>query len=128
MHGQQHIKKNNTLFIHLLSPLLWSAQVCSFCACICKELILKRAGVYDICKLSCRFIWYRYICIEINILLFQDDSKPPYSYSQLSIQAIASAANRQLTVNGIYSHITKNYPYYRTSDKWWQACNINNHS
>lgn len=51
----------------------------------------------------------------------QDDSKPPYSYAQLIVQAIALAADKQLTLNGIYNHITKNYPYYRTADKGWQV-------
>ncbi|KAJ8251141.1 hypothetical protein GJAV_G00217760 [Gymnothorax javanicus] len=48
------------------------------------------------------------------------DSKPPYSYAQLIVQAISSALDRQLTLSGIYAHITKNYPYYRTADKGWQ--------
>lgn len=51
----------------------------------------------------------------------QDDSKPPYSYAQLIVQAITMAPDRQLTLNGIYTHITKNYPYYRTADKGWQV-------
>ncbi|EZA61701.1 forkhead box protein K2 isoform X3 [Ooceraea biroi] len=50
----------------------------------------------------------------------KDDSKPPYSYAQLIVQAIISAPDRQLTLSGIYSYITKNYPYYRTADKGWQ--------
>ncbi|XP_056119221.1 forkhead box protein K2 [Rhinichthys klamathensis goyatoka] len=50
----------------------------------------------------------------------KDDSKPPYSYAQLIVQAITMAADKQLTLNGIYTHITKNYPYYRTADKGWQ--------
>ena len=51
----------------------------------------------------------------------QDDSKPPYSYAQLIVQAITLATDKQLTLNGIYNHITKNYPYYRTADKGWQV-------
>lgn len=51
----------------------------------------------------------------------QDDSKPPYSYAQLIVQAITMATDKQLTLNGIYNHITKNYPYYRTADKGWQV-------
>ncbi|CAG9767323.1 unnamed protein product [Ceutorhynchus assimilis] len=50
----------------------------------------------------------------------KDDSKPPFSYAQLIVQAIASAHDKQLTLSGIYSYITKNYPYYRTADKGWQ--------
>lgn len=43
----------------------------------------------------------------------KDESKPPYSYAQLIVQAVASAPDKQLTLSGIYSYITKNYPYYR---------------
>ncbi|KAK7075214.1 Forkhead box protein K2 [Halocaridina rubra] len=50
----------------------------------------------------------------------KDDSKPPYSYAQLIVQAISSASDKQLTLSGIYSYITKHYPYYRTADKGWQ--------
>ncbi len=54
-------------------------------------------------------------------LFLQDESKPPYSYAQLIVQAISSAPDRQLTLSGIYAHITKHYPYYRTADKGWQV-------
>uniref|UniRef100_A0A8D9EKA8 Forkhead box protein K2 n=1 Tax=Cacopsylla melanoneura TaxID=428564 RepID=A0A8D9EKA8_9HEMI len=57
---------------------------------------------------------------KINLSISQDDSKPPYSYAQLIVQAVASAHDKQLTLSGIYSYITKNYPYYRTADKGWQ--------
>ncbi|XP_013399209.1 forkhead box protein K2 isoform X2 [Lingula anatina] len=50
----------------------------------------------------------------------RDESKPPYSYAQLIVQAITSAPDKQLTLSGIYAYITKNYPYYRTADKGWQ--------
>ncbi|XP_028823419.1 forkhead box protein K2-like [Denticeps clupeoides] len=50
----------------------------------------------------------------------KDDSKPLYSYAQLIVQAVTAAPDKQLTLNGIYTHITKNYPYYRTADKGWQ--------
>ncbi|CAL8141355.1 unnamed protein product [Orchesella dallaii] len=50
----------------------------------------------------------------------EDDGKPPFSYAQLIVQAIASTPDHQLTLSGIYSYITKHYPYYRTADKGWQ--------
>ncbi|KAK7002820.1 forkhead box protein K1 [Biomphalaria glabrata] len=50
----------------------------------------------------------------------RDESKPPYSYAQLIVQAVTSAPDKQLTLSGIYAYITKNYPYYRTADKGWQ--------
>lgn len=51
----------------------------------------------------------------------KDESKPPYSYAQLIVQAVTSAPDKQLTLSGIYAYITKNYPYYRTADKGWQV-------
>lgn len=59
--------------------------------------------------------------VNVRVLSPQDDSKPPYSYAQLIVQAITLAPDMQLTLNGIYNHITKNYPYYRTADKGWQV-------
>lgn len=50
----------------------------------------------------------------------RDESKPPYSYAQLIVQAITLSEDKQLTLSGIYAYITKNYPYYRTADKGWQ--------
>lgn len=62
------------------------------------------------------------LCSHVVVSLSpQDDSKPPYSYAQLIVQAITLAQDKQLTLNGIYTHITKNYPYYRTADKGWQV-------
>jgi|SRR6218665_3486077 len=50
-----------------------------------------------------------------------EKSKPPYSYAQLIVQAITSHPDRQLTLSGIYAYISRNYPYYRASDKGWQV-------
>jgi pSer/pThr/pTyr-binding forkhead associated (FHA) protein len=50
----------------------------------------------------------------------EHSDKPCYSYAQLIIQAIASAVDRKLTLSGIYSFITRNYSYYKYSDKGWQ--------
>ncbi|TNN14725.1 Forkhead box protein, partial [Schistosoma japonicum] len=46
--------------------------------------------------------------------------KPPYSYAQLIIQAIASAPNQRLTLADIYAHISKTFPYYKPHEKGWQ--------
>lgn len=59
---------------------------------------------------------------DVHLYYLQDDIKPPYSYAQLIVQAISSAPDKQLTLSGIYSYITKNYPYYRTAEKGWQVC------
>lgn len=50
-----------------------------------------------------------------------EHEKPPYSYAQLIVQSIAAAPDKQLTLAGIYSFISKNYPYYRKeANKGWQ--------
>lgn len=51
----------------------------------------------------------------------RDGSKPTYSYAQLIVQAICSQKDKQLTLSGIYSYITKKFPYYRSGDKGWQV-------
>ena len=48
-------------------------------------------------------------------------SKPPFSYAQLIVQAIASNPDHQLTLSGIYAYISRTYPYYRINDKGWQV-------
>jgi Forkhead domain len=51
-----------------------------------------------------------------------DESKPPFSYAQLIVQAIMSTPDKQLTLSGIYTYISHNYPYYKPNDKGWQVC------
>ncbi|KAG0306445.1 Pre-rRNA-processing protein fhl1 [Dissophora globulifera] len=48
------------------------------------------------------------------------DTKPPFSYASLIAQAINSTADRKLTLNGIYQHITQHYPYYQMVHNGWQ--------
>ncbi|XP_065202162.1 uncharacterized protein LOC135832685 [Planococcus citri] len=60
----------------------------------------------------------RYVSLNTGDL---SDSRPPYSYSQLIVQAIGSSKEKQLTLNGIYSYITDNYKFYReTDEKGWK--------
>ncbi|CAH8821593.1 unnamed protein product [Trichobilharzia szidati] len=47
--------------------------------------------------------------------------KPPYSYAQLIIQAIASSPNQRLTLADIYAHISRTFPYYKPHEKGWQV-------
>ncbi|KAL3313482.1 Forkhead box protein K1, partial [Cichlidogyrus casuarinus] len=48
------------------------------------------------------------------------DRKPPYSYAQLIIQAIASDTHRRMTLADIYSYISDKFPYYQPTEKGWQ--------
>uniref|UniRef100_A0A8D2PP38 Forkhead box K1 n=1 Tax=Zosterops lateralis melanops TaxID=1220523 RepID=A0A8D2PP38_ZOSLA len=61
-----------------------------------------------------------FLSLGCGTLQCRNSLLPPYSYAQLIVQAISSAQDRQLTLSGIYAHITKHYPYYRTADKGWQ--------
>ncbi|KAL1919303.1 uncharacterized protein VTP21DRAFT_1996 [Calcarisporiella thermophila] len=47
-------------------------------------------------------------------------AKPPLSYSSLIAQAINSTPNKKITLNGIYTYISTNYPYYQMSNSGWQ--------
>lgn len=54
-------------------------------------------------------------------LYASEDIKPPYSYASLIAQAINSTKNKRMTLNGIYTHITTNYPYYQMASNGWQV-------
>ena len=47
--------------------------------------------------------------------------KPPYSYAQLIVQALLSAADHKQTLSGIYEFISRNYPFYKIEDKGWKV-------
>ncbi|XP_050074740.1 forkhead box protein K1-like [Anopheles maculipalpis] len=51
----------------------------------------------------------------------RDNNKPPYSYSQIIVQAIRASPSQQLTLAEIYTYLQETYPYFRTrSGGGWQ--------
>ncbi|KAI8322263.1 fork head transcription factor, partial [Martensiomyces pterosporus] len=46
--------------------------------------------------------------------------KPTYSYASLIAQAINSTSEKKITLNGIYTYIMSNYPYYKHAQNGWQ--------
>ncbi|KAJ2759067.1 hypothetical protein IWQ56_005840, partial [Coemansia nantahalensis] len=47
-------------------------------------------------------------------------AKPSFSYASLIAQAINSTAEAKVTLNGIYTYIMANYPYYKHAQNGWQ--------
>lgn len=49
-----------------------------------------------------------------------DLQKPPYSYVALITMAIKDSKEKQLPLRGIYTYITRKFPYYKKEAKGWQ--------
>lgn len=50
-----------------------------------------------------------------------DHVKPSLSYASLIAQAINSAPEKRITLNGIYQYISENYEYYKYANNGWQV-------
>ncbi|KAI8829489.1 hypothetical protein BC829DRAFT_154204 [Chytridium lagenaria] len=50
----------------------------------------------------------------------EGEPRPNLSYATMIFQAITSCPSRKMTLNGIYTWICENYPYYRMVKVGWQ--------
>jgi len=54
-------------------------------------------------------------------VVYDANTKPPFSYATLISQAICSTPEKKITLNGIYKYITSHFPYYSTQEpNGWQ--------
>lgn len=51
----------------------------------------------------------------------QPNEKPPYSYATLIAHAILASKDGRLTLNDIYTWISKNYPTFSVGNGGWQV-------
>jgi len=51
--------------------------------------------------------------------------KPPHSYATLIAMAIASAPERKLSLNDIYTWISDMFPYYNRAGRGWKVQGVN---
>ena len=58
--------------------------------------------------------------------VYDEDTKPPYSYATLIAQAINSTEDKRMTLSGIYLHIHERYPYFKMENTGWQVSLIKN--
>jgi hypothetical protein len=80
--------------------------------------------LYDRCSTNSHLssTYAENICQEqTTTLTLKMNSKPPFSYAQLIVQAILSAPDKQMTLSQIYSFISAQYPYYDVNNRGWQV-------
>ena len=50
-----------------------------------------------------------------------DRVRPSVPYAQLIAEAIESTIEGKITLNGIYNHVTSNYPYFQNAGAGWKV-------
>lgn len=50
-----------------------------------------------------------------------DKVRPSIPYAQLIAEAIESTPEGKITLNGIYNHVTTNYPYFQNAGAGWKV-------